>query len=294
MAHPLPSPAPPTHLVRVIASGSSGNAVFVRLGDTRLLLDAGIPVPRIREGLADIGESLERLDAVLITHEHGDHIVGVPHLRPHIGDTPILCTDGTAAHLRRKAKVGGIERVEAGVALQLGGLTITPFATSHDAAEPVGYRIEDATTAIALATDLGESSPGVVHALLDCQLILLEANYCVDMLRQGPYPWFLKRRISSRKGHLSNDQMRELLRRVAGPRLQHVLLCHLSEENNAPGVAFNLASQAVEAVGRSNIGLTVAERTAPTAPVAIRKAPPAGRPAPPPPPPRQLGFSFME
>jgi len=281
----------PVQRVRVLASGSSGNATFVRIGDVRILIDCGISRRRIRAALAEIGEALDALDAVILTHEHNDHISGLPVVREDIPTAPIFCTRGT---LRAVVKRHGIpatdfEVVEGGRSFDLSGIRISPFAVSHDAAEPVGYRIDTDSFAFALATDLGQADATVRHALMDCQVCILESNHCRRMLRDGPYPARLKRRIRSNRGHLSNDQARMLLRDVAGPRLEHVVLAHLSAENNAPIAALGAVAPAIDL---DAVSIIAADRTTPGPLIELPVSEPHGRPAPPPPPARQMPLPF--
>ena len=219
----------------VLASGSSGNATFVRAGATRLLIDVGISCRRLSAALATLGESLEGLDAILLTHEHSDHVKGLDRLRHLCPSLPVYTTPRAAFCLRRK--YGGLDlraELSAHRPLRLGEAEITPLPISHDALDPLCFRVEHRGLVLAYATDLGVTTPGVEQALSGAHLIVLEANYCPAMLRRGPYPESLKRRVASSKGHLSNTQSRDLLAAVVGEHLEHVVLAHLSEKNNTP------------------------------------------------------------
>lgn len=282
----------PVQQIRVLASGSSGNATFVRVGEVRLLIDAGVSRRRLRAALAEIGETLESLDAILVTHEHGDHVSGLPVLQRTLPHVPLIATRGTMRKLIRKGEISGqgVEFIKAGESLVVGGLRVTSFPIPHDAAEPVGYRVESDSFAFVVATDLGKPTPEVRHALLDCQVCILEANHCPIMLRNGPYPPRLKRRVSSDHGHLSNDQARALLREIAGPRLEHVVLGHLSEENNTPQLALAAVAPALER--HRSVTLTAAARTEPGPLLTFAPSEPRGRAAPPPRPARQAALPF--
>ena len=249
--------------VRMLASGSSGNAIFVRIGSVKLLVDVGISRRRITNALREIGQDLDTIDAVILTHEHVDHVNALRKIRQKCPEIPIYSTTGTARGCwRRKRWRYRHHTIEAGVPFEIGGVEITPFAISHDALEPVGFRIETERFAVGIATDLGCSSDEVERALRDCHVLIVEANHDVEMLWNGPYPRHLKHRVVSNRGHLSNEQARELLDRVAGPRLQQVILGHMSEKNNT-------AAKVMQAVGTSfihapEVDVVVAERKTPS------------------------------
>lgn len=285
----------PVQQIRVLASGSSGNATFVRIGEVRVLIDAGISRRRIRLALEEIGESLESLDAILLTHEHTDHVSGLQVLQRTLSHVPLIATRGTARRLIKKGLIvgHGVEFIGAGDAFVLGGLRVSTFPVSHDAAEPVGFRLENDTFAFVLATDLGRPTAEVRHALQDCQVCILEANYCPVMLSNGPYPARLKRRVASDRGHLSNDQARTLLRQVVGPRLEHVILGHLSDENNTALAALTAVSPALDL---ERVQITAASRHEPGPLLSFATSAPRGRAAPPPKPARQgaLPFDLLE
>ncbi len=240
-------------VVHILASGSSGNSVFIRSGDVRLLVDAGISRKRILQGLRDVGEDPADLSALLLTHEHIDHIKGISVLHKHLPDLQIFATPGTAAgyHKRQKERLA-YHRIEAGRLLKIGHLEIWPFAIRHDANEPVGYRIDTGDGAIGFATDLGEPTDRVVENLKDCRGLILESNYDLEMLRNGPYPLQLKKRVASSLGHLSNRQACHLLKRIATPNLRVVALAHMSEKNNSPLLAHQSALSAFGAIAQEN------------------------------------------
>lgn len=262
--------------LQVLATGSSGNAILVRIGAARLLVDAGLPYPALAARLGRAGVPVGELDAVLVSHEHADHTRALAELRARHPSVPVLATSGTARAVGRDLAVGldGTLRSEHGVAI--GDAAIVPFAVSHDAAEPVGFRLERGDFALAVATDLGEVTAVVRQAFAGCRAVVIEANHDLELLARGPYPPFLKRRVASRRGHLSNAQMAGLLRAVAGPWLHHVTLAHASATNNSPERALAAAAEAL--ARHRGVAVTVAERDRASEAVAFAVVP-SGRPA---------------
>ena len=219
--------------VSILASGSKGNSVYVELDGVRLLVDAGISAARITKGLRARGIEPQSLDAVLVTHEHIDHVRGLKTLAKQY-HLPILATRGTLAGIDGGAAFEDDMR-SISDAFMIGNVTVQPFATSHDAAEPCGFRIEG-SHCCTVATDLGVVTDTVQDAMEGADVLVLEANHDADLLRQGSYPWSLKRRILSNRGHLANgDAAWALTRMKKHPR--KVYLAHLSEENNRPALA---------------------------------------------------------
>lgn len=233
---------PDTIEVQTLSSGSSGNALFVRTDDLRLLIDAGTSGRRVAQALEALGERPEALSGILVTHEHLDHAAALPALRRLAPDVPIYATRGTAAAWR--ASYGWrlqYTRISPNRPFRLGEAVVTPFNVRHDARQPVGFRVDLRGFSMGVATDLGAPDRGVRRALAGCQLLVVESNYDGDLLRAGAYPPWLKRRIASPSGHLSNHQTRHLLADAAGPGLRHVVLCHLSAEHNDPARALDTA-----------------------------------------------------
>lgn len=218
----------------VLASGSSGNSTLICADGTNILIDAGISRRQISWRLEAFGLSLESIDAVLITHEHGDHIRGLEVLcRYH--DVPVWASAGTWRELKTRSPAGG--ELISGKEVRIGGLHILPVATSHDAAEPLGFVLDDETTRVGYCTDTGCFTSLLRERMCDLDFMLLEANHDQDLLRHGPYPWHLKQRIASRHGHLANHQSVEAVESIASARLRALIALHLSEENNEPGMA---------------------------------------------------------
>ena len=219
--------------VSILASGSKGNSVYVEMDGVRLLVDAGISAARITKGLRARGIEPQSIDAVLVTHEHIDHVRGLKTLAKQY-HLPILATRGTLAGIDGGAAFEDDMR-SISDAFMIGNVTVQPFATSHDAAEPCGFRIEG-SHCCTVATDLGVVTDTVQDAMEGADVLVLEANHDADLLRQGHYPWPLKRRILSNRGHLANgDAAWALTRMKKHPR--KVYLAHLSEENNRPALA---------------------------------------------------------
>ena len=220
--------------VFVLASGSSGNAVLVTSGETSLLVDAGVSALQIRKRLESFGRAPDEIDAILLTHEHSDHVRGLDvFLRRHRA-APVWTTHGTWSKIDVRSDGGG--ELCSGTSVRFGNLEITPVATSHDAAEPLAYVFDDGDHSAAVCTDTGIVTPLLEQRLQGCELLLLETNHDKDMLRHGPYPWSLKQRIDSRTGHLSNHQSCEAIDRVGSSVLRAVVGMHLSAENNCPNL----------------------------------------------------------
>ncbi|MGD1967583.1 MAG: MBL fold metallo-hydrolase [Desulfobacterales bacterium] len=219
--------------VCVLASGSRGNAIFISDGNTGILLDAGLSATEIKRRLKSRGLSPNDLDAILLSHEHSDHIQSVGVLSRQL-KLPIYLS----RKIEKKAALGKsvheIRSFQCGVSFHINNLTVHPFTVSHDAADPVGFTIGQNGSRIGIATDLGIVTSRLKDQLKDCHLLILEANHDSKMLIDGPYPWPLKKRIQSNRGHLSNQQSKKLLGELQHRRLQHVILAHLSEINNTP------------------------------------------------------------
>lgn len=231
--------------VCTLASGSRGNAIYISDGRTGILVDAGLSGVEIERRLASRGLCPKSLSAILVSHEHTDHIKGVGILSRKYS-LPVYMTPKTARAVG--SKLGGIREIrhfEPGTRFCVDRLTVHPFATSHDAADPAGFTISRNGTKIGLATDLGIATALVKAHLRACTLLLLEANHDPDLLMNGPYPWHLKQRVKGRTGHLSNGQSRELLQEVVHDGMRHVILGHLSQQNNTPDHALREVGQAL-------------------------------------------------
>jgi len=225
-----------------IASGSSGNCICVGTDQTTLLVDAGISGKRIERGLHTIDMTTGDVNGILITHEHSDHIKGLGVLARKY-QIPIYATKGTIEEILNCTSLGKLpdgifHMIEADSDFMIQDLQIAPFSIPHDAAEPVGYRIEHNNKAIGIATDLGTYNEYLVSKLRNLDAVLLEANHDVNMLQVGRYPYYLKRRILGDKGHLSNEAAGRLLCEVLHDQLKMIMLGHLSKENNYEELAY--------------------------------------------------------
>lgn len=218
----------------VLASGSRGNATVLEANGACVLVDCGLSYRQLQTRLAPHGLGPGDLQMVLITHEHVDHVRGLEVFQKKHG-APVLGSEGTKRALAGRATIEPLLR--SGHSLVHRGLEVLPVATSHDAAEPVGFVFAHRGRRLGLVTDTGVMTEMLVERLDGCAALLLEANHDLDMLRLGSYPWPLKQRIRSRTGHLSNCQTRDALERLAGPALELVVAMHLSQENNTPELA---------------------------------------------------------
>jgi len=239
------------------ASGSSGNCALLRGGGVNLLIDAGISLRRIRQALQSRGLGLGDVTAVLVTHEHSDHVSGLSMLCKYT-DIPVRLSPGTARALLAEGKCAekNLRPLPEDLELSLGELHIRGIPLSHDAAQPLGWRIEGEKSAMAMLTDLGWLTGAVVDAVRGCRFAVIETNHDVELLRRGPYPPYLKKRILGEKGHLSNEAGAELARHLAEAGGEEVLLGHLSRENNRP----DLALAAVRARVGNDLRLSAAGR----------------------------------
>jgi phosphoribosyl 1,2-cyclic phosphodiesterase len=225
-----------------ISSGSSGNCIYTGSSGCSILIDAGISGKRIEEGLNAIDLTTKDMDAILLTHEHSDHIKGIGVLARRYG-IPIYATQGTISAITATTSVGKIPEglfhtIEADQNFTIGDLTVKPFRVSHDASEPVGYRIEHEGKTAAVATDMGTYDEYIINSLKSLDVLLIEANHDVHMLQAGRYPYYLKKRISGERGHLSNESCGQLLGEVLHDRMKEIYLGHLSHENNYEALAY--------------------------------------------------------
>lgn len=229
----------------VLGSSSSGNAMLVFTEKTRILVDNGFSYRKLSETLGTIGILPESLDAVLVTHEHTDHVRGLGPLSRKTG-VPIFMTRGCAECLPPyTGNIANLVRFESGDSLAFKDIEVTSFAVCHDAADPVNYTFKSQDAKLGTATDFGHCSQLTRARLAGSHALVIESNYCPDMLRRGPYPPQVQQRIHSRNGHLSNHDVQQLLKDLSHDALRLVVLTHISRENNTPDLACMLAREAL-------------------------------------------------
>ncbi len=230
-------------------SGSSGNVSFVEGGGVRLLVDAGLPGKKIALALRERGEDPASIDALLVTHDHSDHVAGVGVFARRFG-VPVYANERTwEAMLPFVGRMPpDLMRVfETGRDFFIGPLNVYPFPTPHDAAEPVGYSIADGEVKLTVMTDIGCFNDDLLAAAAGSALLMIESNHDVDMLKAGTYPYPLKRRILGPEGHLSNEGCAEALIRLYGTGVRRAVLAHLSRDNNVEALAVETVRQALRA-----------------------------------------------
>ena len=255
--------------VRIISlySGSTGNAFVISAPSGTLLIDAGKNAKRLCGALSEVGIDAESIDAILVTHEHADHVSALPvFLKKH--PVPVHIAYGCAHKLLPHPSVEPLLQMHPPIHEEcICGMRVISFPTPHDSRASVGYRIEipdeDGTIIyrIGYATDIGYVTPEIEEALTGCDAVILESNHDYDMLMTGPYPYDLKKRIASRRGHLSNPDSSALAARLCSKGTKKLMLAHLSQENNAPDLAYD---ECVSAVGDANVRIFVAHPEIPT------------------------------
>jgi phosphoribosyl 1,2-cyclic phosphodiesterase len=246
----------------VLASGSSGNAALLATDSTRILIDAGLSMRELGKRMLAAGENLEDLDAILLTHEHCDHISGAPVLARRLKKPkPFFLTRLTGPAIDWEHSVPILEPFQAGASFRVGDIDVQSFSVPHDAIDPVGFCFQAQGVRIGVATDLGYIPGSVKFHLNRCDLLLIEANHDLEMLKVGPYPWSVKQRVMSRVGHLSNTMTCDFLADELDSRAQHVILGHVSEANNHPEIVRAVAEEALERRGFFAPRISVAEQT---------------------------------
>ena len=225
-----------------IASGSSGNCIYVGSDNTHIIIDAGVSGRKIEEGLNGLGLTTSDLSGILITHEHSDHIASIGVLARKYG-LPMYATAGTIMGITGQKSVGIIDmslfcEISSGSDFMIDDLTVKPVGVSHDAIEPVAYRVSHNGESVGVCTDLGTYDDRIIEGFSGVNALIIEANHDVNMLQVGRYPYMLKQRILSDKGHLSNESCGRLLCRLLHDNLKSVTLGHLSAENNLAELAY--------------------------------------------------------
>ena len=254
-----------------IASGSNGNCILIKHNNTNILVDVGISKKRVVEGLEYFDTKPDDIDAILITHEHADHIKGLGvYLRAF--ETDVYTMPKATDYLKNEADLGPVnyQRFNSidSETLTIGDVTIKPINICHDAVEPVCYRFEADGSSLAVVTDLGCYDQSVVDNLSDLDAIMVESNHDLNMLQVGPYPYNLKMRIWGNNGHLSNDTCGKLLSEIVSDKMKHIVLGHLSGENNYPDLAFQTVRNELESTS-DDLNIKVAARKEPSVRIEI-------------------------
>jgi phosphoribosyl 1,2-cyclic phosphodiesterase len=288
----------------VLASGSKGNSTLVSSSRTRILVDAGLSCRELLKRMRVANEDPSAIDALLITHEHQDHVQGVAVLARKLG-VPVYFTEAThrawmrwmmphkrmtyAAWLAQRqagvsvadeatdqteqedpCRLPGVEYFSAGSGFSIGDIAVTPFTIPHDAADPVGFVFEAEGVRMAIATDLGYMPLNVKMTIRNCDVLMLESNHDLEMLREGPYPWSVKQRVMSRVGHLSNEAASDYLEKNYDGNASYVVLAHLSECNNLPELARVTAERALrDRMSLLANKLMLAQQDAPLEPICL-------------------------
>ncbi len=273
----------------VLGSGSKGNTTYIGNGRHGVLVDCGLSTKQILLRMESIGLAGAPIDAVLITHEHSDHVGSARVLSKRLHkiyghDIPFYMTDGTHSRLQPKVMPSRITIIDPGAQFAVGSLTVEAFAIPHDTPSPVAYAVEFMGVRAGVITDLGRSTTLVEQQLREMDIAVLEFNHDLTMLLEGEYPWPLKQRIHGSHGHLSNTQGADLLAKAMSERLKHVVLSHLSDENNTPEKAWSKAMSVITAAGREDVTLHLARQDKALQPLQLFASdtprPPTARPAP--------------
>jgi phosphoribosyl 1,2-cyclic phosphodiesterase len=231
--------------ITVLGSGSTGNSTLVSDGETNVLVDVGLSGRETRRRLETCGVPADKISAILISHEHGDHCRGVAAFSKGL-HIPVFVTEGTLAASGLIIPSSRVQKIEAGRSFDIHGILFTPFAIPHDAADPVALTIEKDGAKAAIVMDLGYLSNLVLERLKGCDGMILESNHDLRMLKAGPYPEQMKQRIRSRLGHLSNEDVAAYLASGFDGKANQIVLAHLSQKNNLPEIALESARRALE------------------------------------------------
>ncbi len=243
--------------IQVLASGSKGNCIWICSEKTQVLVDAGLSGAEITRRLTRAGGDPRKLEGILVSHEHRDHVNSLGVLSRRY-DLPVLLNQDTLSSLPPKiAPFSETFIFKTGITFKFGDLKIHPFSISHDASDPVGFLIEENHNRVGICTDLGMATKLVVNYLKTCNVLILESNHDPDLLLNGPYPWELKRRISSKHGHLSNHDAVKLVELVYHSDMTHLILAHLSETNNHPKIVETLFAETCQKNEWRNLNVEV-------------------------------------
>ena len=261
-------------VVATLASGSRGNCTYVGTPEHGVLVDCGLSTRQVLRRMQEIGLGGARIDGVLITHEHADHVGAARILSARLEreqgfEVPFYMTKGTRMGLHPRCIPGKRVRVVAGERFEVGGFVVEPFRVPHDVPDPVGYVVAHQEVHVGVVTDLGRVTRLVERQLSRCDVAVVEFNHCAELLMDGPYPWPLKQRVRGAHGHLSNDQAEALVAAGASGRLEHLVLAHLSEDNNLPERALEAAHRGLHAAGVHGVEVRVASQQLPLGPMRV-------------------------
>ena len=249
----------------ILGSGSSGNAAYLEAGNTRLLVDCGFSARQIKQRLATIERIPDRLDGILITHEHTDHVAGLKNLAGKL-DIPVYCNRHTSEEISRIHKTSFDFRLfETGKSFEVGDVGVDTFSVPHDAIDPVGFLLHTPKGRIGVLTDLGHGTRLVANRVRSANVLMLETNHDVDLLRDCPHrPWHLKQRIMGRHGHLSNEGAAEFAETFLHADLHHIFCVHLSGECNTPELATGDIDAMLQRNGATHTQVTITNQTIPS------------------------------
>ena len=258
----------------ILGSGSSGNAAYLETSDTRLLVDCGFSARQIKKRLATIDRIPDRLDGILITHEHSDHVAGLKHLASKMG-IPVYCNRHTSEEISNIHKTTFDFRLfETGQSFEVGNVGVDTFGVPHDAIDPVGFLLHTSNGRIGILTDLGHGTRLIADRVRTANVLMLETNHDIDLLRDCPHrPWHLKQRIMSRHGHLSNESAAEFTETFLNAGLRHIFCVHLSNECNTPELAHADLDAMLQRNGATHTQVTITHQTTPSTTLEIAENP---------------------
>lgn len=242
----------------ILASSSAGNSAFLSDGLTHVLIDCGLSRKETFSRLQAVGIDPQCIDAVFVTHEHSDHVTGLPVIAKSL-KKPVYLTQSTSEAIEPGDHHNYFQPIQAGSRLRVGSFDIQSFSLPHDASDPVGFTFSSGGRKVGVCTDLGYMPDSIRVHLQDCGILLLESNHDLEMLKAGPYPWSLKQRVMSRRGHLSNDVVNQFILDDLSPLTRTLVLGHISEQNNLPALVHMIADQALHRRGFTKTELVISE-----------------------------------
>lgn len=231
--------------VAALGSGSSGNCTLISSGTTNILIDLGLSARETAARLNAVGVSAEKIDAIFVTHEHADHIKGLPTFVKGL-NVPVYISELALNASGMKEAIKNVENVKSGIRVEVGDLVVTPFSTPHDSVDPLAFTVDYHGLKISMVTDIGYLSALIKNKIAKSDCLIVESNHDLAMLKVGPYPWSLKQRILSRHGHLSNSELGEFLTHDFDGYARYIFLAHLSKTNNHPEIALLSAKDALK------------------------------------------------